>query len=134
MSLIAAVNNIVMLSWQLLAQVLRGANPELVKSVHTIRTHLSIVTLSTGNDQQLPEKEAITLNQLSWPETAERMGVKRGKKRRGKVDNHLVGPMAGTSLNERDTQLNCTDQDPYGASELSSKHAKPDAHSATANT
>ncbi|KAH9173877.1 hypothetical protein EDB89DRAFT_2068386 [Lactarius sanguifluus] len=128
-SLVSAVNEIITLSWQLLAQAPRDARPELVKSVHAIRTHLSVVASSTGDDQQLPEKEVIAPNQLSWPETAQRMGV-RCEKRHGKVDSVLTAELIGETNRKR----NCANQDPYGASEQSGKRAKPDARSTAANT
>ena len=129
-SLISAVNEIITLSQQLLAQALRGATPEMVKSVRAVRSHLSVVVSATGDGQQLPEKEAIAPNQLSWPETAERMGVKRGEKCCGKVDSMLTAKLIG----EPNCKRNRGDEDPYGAGEQSGKHAKPDACSVAANT
>jgi len=89
-----------------------------------------VVTSATGDGQQLPEKEVIALNQLLWLETAEHMGVKWGKKRHSKVDSMLTAKLIG----EPNCKQNCRDEDPYGAGEQSGKHAKPDAHSVTANT
>src|SRR6266702_1622844 len=129
-SLISAVNEIITLSRQLLAQALRGATPEMVKSVRAVCSHLSVVASATGDGQQLPEKEVIAPNQLSWPETAEHMGVKRGEKRRGKVDSALTAEL----ISEPNRKRNRRDEDPYGAGEQSGKSAKPDARSVTANT
>jgi hypothetical protein len=66
--LIAAVGDVIALSRQLLTQA-PSATPDLVKSVHSVQSHLSMVASATSNGQ-LPKKEAITLNQLSWLETA----------------------------------------------------------------
>ena len=127
-SFISAVNDLITLSRQLLAQA-PSATPELVKSVHSIRSHLRVVVLATSDDQ-LPEKEAIALNQLSWPETAKCMGVKWGGKRQGKVN----GAHSAQLISELNRKWNRTDQDPYGAGEQSGKRARPDAHSVAANT
>ena len=127
-SFISAVNNLITLSQQLLAQV-PSATPELVKSVHSIHSHLCMVASATSDDQ-LPEKDMIAPNQLSWPETAKHMGVKWGGKHQGKVNSTLSAQLIG-KLNHK---WNHTDQDPYGASEQSGKHARPNAHSVAANT
>ena len=126
--LIAAANDLITLSRQLLTQA-PSATPELVKSVHSVRSHLSVVASATG-DSQLPEKEAIAPNQLSWPETAKRMGVKWGGKRKGKVNGALSAQLIG----ELNRKRNRTDQDPYGGGEHSGKRARPDARSVVANT
>jgi len=102
----------------------------MVKSVCAVCSHLSVVASATGDGQQLPEKEVIAPNQLSWLETAECMGVKRGKKRRGKVDSALTAEL----ISEPNRKRNRRDEDPYGAGEQSGKRAKPDARSVTANT
>ena len=87
--------------------------------------HLS-ATAAGGS--HLPEKENIGPNQRSWPETAARMGVKRGNKSSGKVDSTLTAQHIGEPNRKR-----TADGDPYGAGEQSGKRAKPDAHSAAAN-
>ena len=46
--LIAAANNLITLSCQLLTQA-PSATPELVKSVHSVQSHLSMVALATGD-------------------------------------------------------------------------------------
>jgi len=129
-SLISAVNEIITLSQQLLAQALRGATPEMVKSVCAVCSHLSVVTLATGDGQQLPEKEMIAPNQLSWPETAEHMGVKWGEKCHSKVNSALMAELIG----ELNHKQNCGDEDPYGAGEQSGKCTKPNARLVAANT
>jgi hypothetical protein len=85
---------------------------------------------AAGDGSHLPEKENIGPNQRSWPETAARMGVKRGNKPRekGKVDSALTAQHIGEPNHKR-----ATDNDPYGAGEQSGKRAKPDARSAAAN-
>jgi len=129
-SLISAVNEIITLSQQLVAQALRGATLEMVKSVCAVCSHLSVVASATGDGQQLPEKEAITLSQLSWPETAECIGVKWGEKCHSKVDSTLTAEL----ISEPNHKQNHGDEDPYGTGEQSGKHAKPDACSVTTNT
>ncbi|KAH9030722.1 hypothetical protein EDB84DRAFT_1578902 [Lactarius hengduanensis] len=64
-------------------------------------------------------------NQHSWTETAERIGVKRGNKARGKVDSARTAEHIG--------EINRENEDPYGAGGQSGKRAKPDARSAAAN-
>ncbi|KAH9034936.1 hypothetical protein EDB84DRAFT_1676085 [Lactarius hengduanensis] len=58
-------------------------------------------------------------------ETAERIGVKRGNKARGKVDSARTAEHIG--------EINRENEDPYGAGGQSGKRAKPDARSAAAN-
>ena len=109
------------------------SNRENAKSLAAIgsrlKTFLHSVT-ATGDGSPLPEKEDIGPNQYSWPETAARMGVKRGNKRRvtGKVDSALTAQHIGEPNRKR-----AADNDPYGAGEQSGKRAKPDARSVVAN-
>jgi hypothetical protein len=56
------------------------------------------------------------------------MGVKRGEKRRGKVDSGLTAEHIGIPKRKRPID------DPYGAGEHSGKRAKPNAVLAAANT
>jgi hypothetical protein len=67
---------------------------------------------------------------VTWPETATRMGVKRGNKphKKGKVNSVLTAQHIGEPNHKHPA-----DNDPYGAGEQSGKHAKPDARSAAAN-
>ena len=87
------------------------------------------MTSAASNGPQLPEKEQIAPHQLSWPETATRMGVKRGKKSHGKVNSAHTAELIG----EINCKRNREDEDPYGAGEQSGKRAKPDARSVAAN-
>jgi hypothetical protein len=60
------------------------------------------------------------------------MGAKQGQKRQGKpgkVNSALSAQLIG-EVNHKQKR---TDQDPYGSSERSGKHAKPDARSVAAN-
>jgi hypothetical protein len=130
-SIISAANNIIGLTQELISKAPR--DPEIAKSLKSIRSRLSALLLSAtaaGDGSHLPEKENIGPNQLSWPETAVRMGAKRGNKsrRKGKVDSALMAQHIGEPNRKR-----ATDNDPYGAGEQSSKRAKPDARSAAAN-
>ena len=131
-SLISVTNEIIALSQELL---MRTPKPEdvsnTVKSLRSVRKHLAAVVASgTGDVPQLPEQEQIAPNQHSWTETAQRMGVKRGKKRHGKVDSALTAEHIG----EINRKRNREDEDPYGAGEQSGKRAKQDARSAGANS
>ena len=101
----------------------------MAKSLKLAQSQLNAVLLSV-NDQRsrLPEKEQIAPNQLSWPPTAARMGVKRGENQRhGKVDSALTAEHIGMLKRKRPMD------DPYGAGEDSGKHTKPNAVSAAAN-
>jgi hypothetical protein len=103
-------------------------SPETAKSIKMARAQLNAVELSIDDDRsRLPEKEQFGPNQLSWPPTAARMGVKRGEKRRAKVDSALTAEHIGVPKRKR------PNEDPYGAGEDSGKRAKPDAVSAAAN-
>src|SRR5580658_5651450 len=97
-----------------------------------IESRLNTLMLSataTENDSWLPEKEHIAPNQYTWPETAAQMGEKRGKKKHcGKVDSMLTSQHIGEPNHKQ------ANDDPYRAGEQSGKHAKPNAHSAVANT
>ena len=101
----------------------------MAKSLKLARSQLNAVLLSV-NDQRswLPEKEQIAPNQLSWPPTAARMGVKHGENRRhGKVDSALMAEHISVPKHKRPMD------DPYGAGEDSGKCTKPDAVLAAAN-
>lgn len=138
-SLIYATNDIIALSQELLIQMPKPDDvskklddvSNTVKSLHSVRTHLAaVVTSATSNGPQLPEKEQIAPNQHSWPETAQRMGIKWGKKGRGKVDSAHTAQHIG----EINRKHNWQHEDPYGAGEQSGKRTKADAQSTAANT
>jgi hypothetical protein len=125
-AVISVVNDIVHLAQEFLEI---APDPGMVKSLQMARSQLNTARLCMNdNGSRLPEKEQIAPNQLSWPPTAARMGVKRGeKRRRGKVDSELTAEHIGVPKRKRTTD------DPYGAGEHSGKRAKPDAVSAAAN-
>ncbi|KAH9026920.1 hypothetical protein EDB83DRAFT_2678747 [Lactarius deliciosus] len=130
-SLISMTNDIIALSQKLLMQM---PNPEaisnMVKLLRLVHSHLAAVVVSATSDGlQLPEKEHIALNQHSWTETAERMGVKRENKARSKVDSACTAE----HISEINCKRNHENEDPYGSGEQSGKRAKPDARSAAAN-
>jgi hypothetical protein len=127
-SVISAANDIVRTAQEILVMAL--VDPEMAKSLQMTRSQLNAVLLSVkDNGSRLPEKEQIALNQLFWPPTAARMGVKRGEKRRhGKVDSALTAEHIGVP------KCKHTNNDPYGAGEQSGKCAKPDAVSTAANS
>ena len=81
------------------------------------------------NRSQLLEKEQIAPNQLSWPPTAARMGIKHSERKGcGKVDSMRTAEHTGMPKRKRPAD------DPYGAGKESGKRARPDAVSAAANT
>jgi hypothetical protein len=130
-SVLSAANDIIGLSQVLISNVPR--DPRIARSLDSIRSRLSALVHSAtaaGDGSHLPEKESIGPNQRTWPETAARMGVKRGNKpcEKGKVDSALTAQHIGVPNCKRPT-----DNDPYGAGEQSGKRAKPDARSAAAN-
>ena len=133
-SLISAAKDMIHLMEELISRAPQdpGIAKSYTKSVNLMRSQLSALLLSAMADDdgsRLPEKENLSPNQLSWPETATQMGVKRGgHKRQGKVDSALTSQ----HLSEPN-RMRAADNDPYGAGEQSGKHAKPDAHSAAAN-
>ena len=56
-------------------------DPEMVKSLQMTQSQLNATRLSVNDSGfHLPEKEQIASNQLSWPPTAARMGVKCSEK------------------------------------------------------
>jgi hypothetical protein len=131
-SVLSATNEMMNLLQQLAAKAPR--DPKIVKSLDVMRSGLRALVLSATADDddssRLPEKENIAPNQHTWPETAARMGEKRGKKHgRGKVDSALTAQHIGEPNRKRPG-----DSDPYGAGEQSGKRAKPDARSAAANS
>jgi hypothetical protein len=134
-SLISAANDMIRLTQKLISHVPQdpGIAKSFTKSVNLMQSRLSALVLSTtaaGDGSHLPEKENIGPNQLSWPETAARMGVKCSSKRqgKGKVDSVLTAQHISEPNRKRPA-----DNDPYGAGEQSGKRAKPDARSAAAN-
>jgi hypothetical protein len=128
-SVLSTANEMMSLLQQLTAKAPR--DPGMVKSLDVIRSRLRALVHSataTDDSSRLPEKENIAPNQHTWPETAARMGEKRGKKR-GKVDSALTAQHIGEPNRKRPGN-----SDPYGAGEQSGKRAKPDARSAAANS
>ena len=127
-SLNSVVNNIFRLAHSILETALADPDPDMVKSLKMARSQLNAVQCNMNdNSSRLPEKEQIAPNQLSWPPTATRMGVKREEKRRGKVDSVLTAEHIGVHKWKR------TNDDPYGTGEDFGKRAKPDAVLAAAN-
>jgi hypothetical protein len=104
-------------------------SPAVMEAALTLKYLLSSEIAGTG---AFPDKEEIPPNQKSWPETAERMGVKRAPKRKRlpeerRQTERCIGPTKG----KRQRRLN--DDDAYAGGERSGKRAKPDATSAAAN-
>ena len=128
-SIILAANDNIKLLQKLITKA--SSDLKIAQSLNSIQSQLTALLLAMAIDDgfQLPEKENIASNQQTWPETAARMGEKHGTKHsQGKVDSALMA--------QHISEPNCkctTDNDLYGAKEQSSKHAKPDAHSADAN-
>ena len=133
--LISAANNMIRVTQGLISNTPRDPHiaKSITKSLNSMLFQIDALVHSAtvANDgPPLPEKEKIGPNQLSWPETAVRMGVQCGKKcQGGKVDSALTAKHIGEPNRKR-----TADNDPYGAGEQFGKRAKPDARSATANT
>ncbi|KAF8495465.1 hypothetical protein F5888DRAFT_1804847 [Russula emetica] len=131
-SIISVANNIISLAQELISKAPNDL--EIAKSVNLFQSRFSALVLSataaSDGNGSLPEKENIGPNQRSWLETAARMGVKHGNKRRekGKVDSALTAQHISEPNRKR-----AADNDPYGAGKQSGKRAKPDARSAAAN-
>jgi pyruvate/2-oxoglutarate dehydrogenase complex dihydrolipoamide acyltransferase (E2) component len=87
-------------------------------------------TRCTEGTSALPEKEKIAPNQKSWPETAERMGVKRRPKRKRLPEERGITEQSIGVTKGKRRRIH---QDPYAGGERSGKRTKPDALSATAN-
>ena len=123
----SVANEIITLTQELKVNVRH--DPGNTKSLNSIQSRLRVLVRSitvTSDGFHLPEIENIGPNQLSWPETAMQMGVKRCGK--GKVDSVLTAKHIG--------EPNCkhvADGDLYGMEEQSGKCAKLDACSAAAN-
>jgi hypothetical protein len=104
-------------------------SPAIMEVALTLKYLLSLEIAGTG---AFPDKEEISPNQKSWPETVERMGIKRAPKQKrlpkecGQTER-CIGPTKG----KRQWQLN--DDDAYAGGERSGKCAKPDATSTAAN-
>lgn len=114
----------------LCGQVNRSAPSPAV--MEAARSAKYILSSAIAGNRAFPDKEQIPPNQKSWPETAERMGVKRAPKRkrlpeeRGQTERS-IGPIKGKR------QRRLIDDDPYAGGERSGKRAKSDAMSAAAN-
>ena len=91
---------------------------------------LTAAIASTRGTSALPEKEWIAPNQKSWPETAERMGVKRAPTRKRLPEERGITERAIGAAKGKRQRIH---QDPYAGGERSGKRAKPDALSAEAN-
>jgi hypothetical protein len=124
------INEIFSLSQGLISKGL--SDPRIANSLNllnTIRSGLNELVFLASDGSHLPEKENITPNQHSWPETATQMGVKWNNKHiNGKVDSALTAKHIGKPNHKR-----TADDDPYGAGKQSNKCVKPNAHSAAAN-
>jgi hypothetical protein len=84
----------------------------------------------TKGTSTLPEKEWITPNQKSWPETAERMGVEWVPKWKQLPKEHGITEKSIGITKGKQRRIH---QDPYTGGERLGKNAKPDALSAMAN-
>jgi hypothetical protein len=126
------VKDVKALSLQLddkIAELTEESVPTVMEIVRTVKYSLTTAIASTQNLRALPDKETVAPNQKSWTETAKRMGVKRGPRKRLPEERGLTDRSIGASKGKRA----CIHTDPYGGGERSGKRAKPDALSATAN-
>ena len=90
---------------------------------------LDLAIASTGGTSSLLDKDYITPNQKSWPETAKHMGAK------ARHQKCLPKECRATEQSISLTKGKCLHihNDPYAGGERSDKCAKPDVLSATAN-
>jgi 2-methylcitrate dehydratase PrpD len=82
------------------------------------------MALSEGTSASLPHKDGIAPNQHSWPETAERMGVKQAPKRKRLPEERGLTERSISVAKGKRRRLY---EDPYAGGERSGKRAKPDA-------
>jgi hypothetical protein len=102
-----------------------------MEAVRSAKYSLTAAIASTeGASVSLPYKDVIAPNQHSWPETAERMGVKRVSKRKRLPEEH---GLTERSIGVAKGKWQRIHQDPYAGGEQSGKHTKPDALSVAAN-
>jgi hypothetical protein len=94
----------------------------LMEAVQSVRHTLTAALASTRGARALPNKENLPPNQNTWTETAERMGLKRPK-RRIPDEIGLTNRSIGIAKGKRRRIY----EDPYAGGERSGKHAKPDA-------
>jgi hypothetical protein len=133
-SFVSAANDMIRMTQELISNAPQdpAIAKSFTKSVNSITSRLDALVHSAtaaGDGSHFPEKENIGPNQLSWPETAAQMGVKRANKGKGgKVDSALTAQHIGEP-----NRKHAADYDPYGAGEQSGKRARPDARSAAAN-
>jgi hypothetical protein len=101
----------------------------IIEAARSAKYSLTALVASLQNIRALPEKDIIAPNQTSWPETAERMGVKRSSKRKCPPEEcGLTARSIGVAKAKHRIHT-----DPYTGGERSGKRAKPDAMSAAAN-
>jgi hypothetical protein len=113
--------------------------PEMIQSLRSIRNRLTAVySAAQSGGPALPAPEIIAPNQHSWSETAARMGVKHGQKRKAAPGNSISAANCIGEINRKRARA-CGDprqdelRDPYGGGEKSGARAKDDARSAAAN-
>ena len=131
-SLEMLVKDIKSLSLQLddkIAALTEESVPSVMEIVRSVKYSLTTAIASTPDMRALPDKEKVTPNQKSWTETAKRMGVKRGPKKRLPEEHGLTERSIGASKGKR-ARIHT---DPYTGGKRSGKRAKPDVQSAGAN-
>src|SRR6266566_5007333 len=132
-SVVSMANEIICLSHKLILKAPHDSGiTRLLKSIQSWLSALVLSAMAAGDGSHLPEKENISPNQYSWPETTMQMGVRHGNTGKshgkGKVDSALTAEHIGEPNHKHPANNNL-----YGAKEQSGKHAKPNARSAAAN-
>jgi hypothetical protein len=109
----------------------KSSSSAILEAARSAKYTLTAAIASTEGSSALPEKDFIAPNQKSWTETAERMGVKRGARRRKCLpeERGITAQSIGAAKGKRRR----VHSDPYAGGERSGKRAKPDATSAAAN-
>jgi hypothetical protein len=139
-------SDLISLTQQVMSAVSSSPAPETIQSLRSVRNQLTAVFVAaqSGGGPALPPAERIAPNQHSWPETAARMGVRRGQKRKraSNSDSVSAADRIGELNNRKRTRAREGPngdprrdevRDPYGGGEKSGARAKDDARSAAAN-
>jgi len=139
-------SDVISLTQQVMSSAVSSPAAETIQSLRSVRNQLTAVfaAAQSGGSPALPPPELIAPNQHSWPETAARMGIKRGQKRKrasnsesasaadriGELNNRKrTRAREGPNGDPRRDEV----RDPYGGGEKSGARAKDDARSAAAN-
>ncbi len=111
--------------------VSKSLSSAILEAAHSAKYTLTAAIASTEGLNALPEKDFLVPNQKSWTETAERMGVKHGARRRKCLPEERG--ITAQSISDAKGKRCQVHSDPYAGGERSGKWAKLDVTSAAAN-